>query len=165
MLSYRNSIVFDRKLSLSLLYCDPYIAKNKSSGLSPDPKILRFLRFGIKENPFPYFKAADISATLSYYEGLCGAVNEVKVIGKPVLATQFSGIYKQIVDEQSGLIVVNDEDAIFDGLKRLLTDDKLRKKLTNNALPKMIMDDEYKIERLKKLIETKVEENQIDQCD
>ena len=52
----------------------------------------RFILMGRKENPFPYYKYADISTTLSYYEGLCGAVNEAKVIGKPVIATQFSGI-------------------------------------------------------------------------
>lgn len=111
---------------------------------------------GSKENPFPYFKAADISATLSYYEGLCGAVNEAKVIGKPVLATQFSGINEQIVHEKSGLIVENDEEAIYEGLKKLLTDGELRDRLTNNALPKMIMDDDYKIEKLLKLIDKDV---------
>jgi len=111
---------------------------------------------GSKENPFPYFKAADISATLSYYEGLCGAVNEAKVIGKPVLATQFSGINEQIVNEESGLIVANDEDAIYEGFKRLLIDHELREKLTNQALPKMIMDDDYKIEKLLSLIDEDV---------
>lgn len=113
----------------------------------------KMILLGSKENPFPYFKTADISATLSYYEGLCGAVNEAKVIGKPVLATQFSGINEQIVNEESGLIVANDENAIYDGLKRLLTDHVLRKKLTNNTLPKMIIDDDYKVDRLLKLIE------------
>lgn len=112
----------------------------------------KMILLGSKGNPFPYFKAADVSATLSYYEGLCGAVNEAKVIGKPVLATQFSGINEQIINEESGLIVPNDEEAIYVGMKRLLTDSVLRKKLTNNALPKMIMDDDYKIEKLLKLI-------------
>ena len=41
----------------------------------------KMILIGSKENPYPYFKAADISATLSYYEGLCGAVNEAKIIG------------------------------------------------------------------------------------
>ena len=70
-----------------------------------------------------------------------------------VLATQFSGINEQITNEESGLIVANNEEAIYAGLKRLLTDDALREKLTNNALPKMIMDDNYKIDKLLKLIE------------
>ncbi len=113
----------------------------------------KMLLLGSKSNPFPYFKAADISATLSYYEGLCGAVNEAKVLGKPVLATEFSGINEQIVNEESGLIVANNEDAIYEGLKRLLTDEELRRKLTNNTLPKMIMDDDYKIDKLLTLIE------------
>lgn len=113
----------------------------------------KMIMLGSRENPFPYFKAADLSATLSYYEGLCGAVNEAKVIGKPVLATQFSGVNEQLIHEYSGLIVDNDEDAIYKGLKRLLIDHELRKKLTNNVLPKIIRDDNSKIEKLFELIE------------
>jgi glycosyltransferase involved in cell wall biosynthesis len=113
----------------------------------------KMILLGSKENPFPYFKAADISATLSYYEGLCGAVNEAKVMGKPVLATQFSGINEQIVNEESGLIVANNENAIFEGLKRMLSDRNLRSKLNNNYLPEMIMNDRYKVDRLSMLIE------------
>jgi len=108
---------------------------------------------GSKENPFPYYRAADISATLSYYEGLCGAVNEAKVIGKPVLATEFSGIYDQIEHGVSGWIVQNNEDAIYEGLKTLLREDALRQRLTNDLLPQEIIDDDYKIDMLEALMD------------
>ena len=112
----------------------------------------RFILVGRKENPFPYYKYSDISATLSYYEGLCGAVNEAKVMGKPVIATHFSGVEEQITDGENGLIVGNDEQSIYEGLKRILTDSSLRAKLTNDILPRSIMDDEYKLELLSNII-------------
>ena len=112
----------------------------------------KMILLGSKENPFPYYYIADISATLSYYEGLCGAVNEAKVVGKAVLATEFSGIYDQIEHGKTGWIVSNDEDSIYEGLKLLLSDDKLRTELSNDDLPKVIMDDGYKIDILKSLV-------------
>jgi len=112
----------------------------------------KMILLGSKENPFPYYHIADISATLSYYEGLCGAVNEAKVVGKAVLATEFSGIYDQIEHGKTGWIVSNDEDSIYEGLKLLLSDNKLRTELSNDDLPKVIMDDGYKIDILKSLV-------------
>ncbi len=111
-----------------------------------------FLLRGQQSNPFPFYKHADLSATLSYFEGLCGAVNEAKVMGRPVIATNFSGVEEQIVDGESGLIVENNEDAIFEGMKRILTDHALRQKLTNTDLHQAIADDDYKLELLTGLL-------------
>ena len=111
----------------------------------------KMILLGSRENPFPYYKAADISATLSYYEGLCGAVNEAKVMGRPVIATEFSGIREQIVHGETGWIVANDEEAIVTGMRRLLTDADLRKHLANDLLPREILDDNYKIMKFQSL--------------
>jgi len=111
-----------------------------------------FILLGRQENPFPYYKHADVSATLSYYEGLCGTVNEAKVMGKPVVATRFSGIEEQITDNENGLIVENDEQAIYVGMKRILLDNVLREKLSNDILPRDILDDEHKFEQLEHLL-------------
>ncbi len=111
-----------------------------------------FILLGRKDNPYSYYQYADIVATLSYYEGLCGAVNEAKIMGKPVIATCFSGIEEQLTDGINGLIVDNNEQSIFFGMKRLLTDATLRAKLTNNILPEKITNDEYKLEVLENII-------------
>jgi len=112
-----------------------------------------FILVGRKDNPFPYYRFADISATLSYYEGLCGTVNEAKVMGRPVIATRVSGIEEQITDGVNGLIVENNEQAIFRGMKKMLTESALRKKLTNNILPESIMNDESKIRLFHQAVE------------
>lgn len=106
-----------------------------------------FVLLGADANPFPYYRHCDIVAVLSRYEGLCGAVNEAKIMGRPVIATRFSGIAEQIGDGRGGLIVDNDLDAIVDGLRRMLTDPILRASKTNDILPEAIADDGYKIAR------------------
>lgn len=110
-----------------------------------------FVLLGADANPFPYFAHADLVAALSYYEGLCGAVNEAKIIGRPVIATRFSGIEEQIGDGRGGLIVDNDADAIAAGMRRMLTDPALRAALTNTILPEAIADDRHKAAQFARL--------------
>jgi glycosyltransferase involved in cell wall biosynthesis len=117
--------------------------------------IERFILLGKKDNPFPYYKYADLVAVLSYYEGLCGVVNEAKVTGKAVIATEVSGIHEQLENNQNGIIVENDFNAIFEGLKLLLTDDNLRKKITNTDYPEVILNDQHKFKMLTNLITKK----------
>lgn len=112
-----------------------------------------FILLGHQPNPFPLYRRCDIVAVLSYYEGLCGTVNEAKVIGKPVIATDFSGIHEQILNEHGGLIVENSFEGAYAGLKRILTDKALQNKLTNNYLPQEIIDDNYKLQWLGNIIE------------
>ncbi|MEL7116116.1 MAG: glycosyltransferase [Pseudomonadota bacterium] len=103
------------------------------------------------ENPFPAYAAADVVAMLSNYEGLCGVVNEARVLEKPIIATRVSGIDEQLTDGENGLIVAQDEDAIVDGLTRLLTDAELRTKLGKGGYPAVLMDDAAKLDRLEAL--------------
>jgi glycosyltransferase involved in cell wall biosynthesis len=64
-----------------------------------------FLTPGKKDNPFAYYIHADLVTVFSYYEGLCGVVNEAKVAGAAVAATKFSGINEQITPEVNGVIL------------------------------------------------------------
>jgi len=119
----------------------------RSSGLQE-----RFHLVGGASNPFPYYRYADLLAMLSNYEGLCGAVNEAKVMGKPLLATEVSGIREQIEHGRNGWVVANDEASIIEGLALLLDDDDLRAGLTNDYLPPALLDDEAKLEALEALL-------------
>ncbi len=99
---------------------------------------------GAKLNPFPYYKYASLVAVLSYYEGLCGVVNEAKVSGAAVIATEFSGIYEQITNGVNGVIVENNDDAIYNGLKKLLNNREELEKIKNFDYPEAILNDDYK---------------------
>jgi len=107
---------------------------------------------GEKNNPYPFLLNADLVCVLSYYEGLSGVVNEAKVLGKPIIATQFSGINEQIINRKNGLIVENNLQSIIEGLYLMITDIDLRLSLSNDFLGSGIGNNKSKIEKLKKII-------------
>lgn len=108
---------------------------------------------GRLENPFPAYEDCDLVAMLSYYEGLCGVINEAKVMGRAVIATQVSGVDEQLVNEKTGLIVAQKEEAIVEGMQRLLLDDGLRLRLSGGKLPAALMDDKAKLLALMNLFD------------
>jgi glycosyltransferase involved in cell wall biosynthesis len=112
----------------------------------------RFHLLGGVQNPFPYYRHADLVAMLSNYEGLCGVVNEAKVMGKALLATEVSGIREQIEHGRNGWVVANDEASIFEGLRLLLDDERARAGLANDYLPPALLDDEAKLDALEAIL-------------
>ena len=82
----------------------------------------RMTLLGQLANPFPAYRSVDVVAMLSRYEGLCGVVNEARVMEKAVVATEVSGIREQLTDGVNGLIVPQDVDAIVSAMARVLSD-------------------------------------------
>ncbi len=107
---------------------------------------------GMQENPFGYYKNADLVAVLSYYEGLCGVVNEAKISGAAVIATEFSGIHEQLTHGVNGWIVKNDENSIYEGIKYLMDNKNCLLNLKNNIYPEYIIDDRAKLQQLYNLL-------------
>lgn len=112
-----------------------------------------FKLHGAVANPFPYYKHADICAVLSRYEGLCGVVNEARVLERPVIATRFSGIEEQIESGVNGLIVEQGVAAICEGLALLICDAGLRERLGQGGYPAELLDDVAKLECIESLID------------
>lgn len=100
---------------------------------------------GETNNPFVYYRAADLVAVLSYYEGLCGVVNEAKMMEKPVLATQFSGIDEQLCNGYNGYVVENEETAILKKMREILAQPELLKSLQINGMPEELLSNDKKI--------------------
>ena len=107
----------------------------------------RFVLLGIKENPYPYVRNADIYVQTSRFEGKSIAIDEAKILNKPILITNFSTAKDQISNGENGLIVDMDIDSIFKGLEELINDEDLRNKLTNN-LSKEKLGTENEINKL-----------------
>ena len=100
---------------------------------------------GETQNPFAYYHFADVVAVLSYYEGLCGVGNEAKMMKKPVIATQFSGIDEQICDGYNGYIVENTEEAILQKMREILSSPEILKPLNVNGMPEDLLNNDKKI--------------------
>ncbi len=77
-----------------------------------------FLR--IRQNPYPYMKACDIYLQPSRHEGKPIAVEEAKILQKPIVVTDYSSAKEQMAGYPIYEIVEISEDGIYGGLQTML---------------------------------------------
>lgn len=87
---------------------------------------------GVMLNPYPYMKEADLYVHPSRVEGKSIAIDEAKIMRKPIIVTNFRTAKDQINHEEDGLIVDMNAGAIAEGIQRLIHDDALREQFTAN---------------------------------
>ena len=80
---------------------------------------------GYKANPYPYIKMCDFYVCSSLAEGYNTAVTEALVLGKPVVSTDCSGAKELLGDSEYGIVTLNDEAALYEGIKEMLSPDVL----------------------------------------
>lgn len=107
----------------------------------------KFKLLGVKSNPYPYIKESDIFVQTSRYEGKSIAIDEAKILHKPIILTNYQSARDQIEHEKDGLIVDIDSKAIARGIERLINDENLNKTLINN-LSKINLGTEEEIDKL-----------------
>lgn len=107
----------------------------------------RFVLLGIKENPYPYIKQADIYVQTSRFEGKSIAIDEAKILHKPIVVTNFTTVKDQIQNGINGLIVEMDSNSIYKGIERLIKNNTLKRKLVKN-LAEEYLENEYEISKL-----------------
>ncbi|PRD09376.1 glycosyl transferase [Bacillus sp. MYb56] len=91
-----------------------------------------FLLLGLKENPYPYIREADIYVQPSRFEGKSIAIDEAKILHKPIVVTNFSTAKDQIKNEENGLMIDMDAHSLSEGIKKLIHNEELRNKLIKN---------------------------------
>lgn len=99
----------------------------QAKGLSDNIKFI-----GIRSNPYPYIKRADVFAMPSRYEGKSIALDEAKILHKPIVVTNYPSVRDAIEDKQTGLIVNIDSESIAKGIQILHDDIVLRKTVVSN---------------------------------
>ncbi|WP_406944829.1 glycosyltransferase [Halobacillus sp. SY10] len=91
-----------------------------------------FKLLGLKSNPYPYMKQADIYVQTSMFEGKSIAIDEAKILNKPIVVTDFSTARDQIENGVTGIIVAKKPEDIASGLEKLLTNEELKSRLQYN---------------------------------
>ncbi len=88
---------------------------------------------GASQNPYTYLRDCDIYVQPSRTEGKPIAVDEAKIMCKPILVSRYLSACEQLENGSLGVICDIDCASIYEGIKKLLTDealcDKLRKTL------------------------------------
>lgn len=93
-------------------------------------KIFKQVEFvGYKENPFPYVTHADYLVQLSDDESWCNSITEAKMLGVPVIVTNFESSKEQIQDNVNGIIIDLNEKDYSKYINKIITE---KKNLKNN---------------------------------
>jgi glycosyltransferase involved in cell wall biosynthesis len=88
---------------------------------------------GFQRNPYPYMKASDIFVSVSYCEGFPLVICEALSLGKAIVATNVSETKEVLEYGECGLLTENEEESIYQGLKKMIADKSLREHYSNKA--------------------------------
>ena len=85
-----------------------------------------FTLLGYQTNPYKYVSKCDLFVCASHSEGFSTAATEALIVGTPVCTVDVSGM-KEMLGEKNewGIVTENDENALYEGIKRLLDDPAL----------------------------------------
>ena len=91
---------------------------------------------GNKKNPYPYLKMSDLLVSLSISETFNNTLTEAKILGIPIVTTNYACASESVVDGEEGLIVpfedisnsvarmIRNEDGIYDKVRKDLAEFK-----------------------------------------
>lgn len=81
-----------------------------------------FIFLGYNANPYKYVKKCDLYVCSSYSEGFSTSVTESLIVGTPVVTTLCSGMQEMLGEnDEYGIVTENNEDALYEGIKKMLT--------------------------------------------
>lgn len=85
-----------------------------------------FTFLGYQTNPYKFVRSSDIFVCSSHSEGFSTAATEALIVGTPVVTTLVSGMEEMLGENNEwGIVTENDEEALYEGIKKLLNDPML----------------------------------------
>lgn len=93
-----------------------------------------FTFLGYQTNPYKYVRNCEIFVCSSHSEGFSTATTEALIVGTPVVTTLVSGM-KEMLGENNewGIVTENNEEALYQGIKRLMDSTLLLQHYKENA--------------------------------
>ncbi len=81
---------------------------------------------GYQTNPYKYVAKCDLFFCASHAEGFSTAATEALILGVPVCTVEVSGMKEMLGEDNAyGIVTENTDEALYDGLKRLVEDPAL----------------------------------------
>lgn len=112
-----------------------------------------FFLIGAYLNPYPLMKNCDIYVQTSLFEGLGLSVIEAAILNKPIVCTDFSTASTILKNEETGLIVKKDPQAIASAINRLIDSKDLCELLSTNLMARKSYDKEVTLKKIYDLLE------------
>ena len=110
-----------------------------------------FVFLGIKKNPYPYIAAADLYVHPARYEGKSIALDEAKILCKPIVVTNFSTVNDQFTDTFNASICEMAGDSVAAKIIELIEDNELRSRYVTN-LKESMEDNTSEVNKLYSLL-------------
>lgn len=110
-----------------------------------------FILMGAVDNPYPWFSQADLYVQCSRFEGWGIAVQEARLLGCPVVASDCSGIREQLEDGDTGILCQLSAQEIADTIQSLLRDPERRERLSK-AASGLVLAQNGELEKLYELL-------------
>lgn len=107
---------------------------------------------GLKINPYKYIKRCDIYIHTARFEGKSIALDEAKILCKPIVVTNFSTVYDQFTNRVNATICKMDAESLCDSIIELLQNKELQQQYIEN-LKSQLINNTNQVEILYKLIE------------
>lgn len=105
---------------------EKYLAENNLSE--------SFIFLGYNTNPYKYVKNCDLYVCSSHSEGFSTSVTESLIVGTPVVTTLCSGMQEMLGENNEyGIVTENNEDALYEGIKKMLTTEGMLEDYANRA--------------------------------
>lgn len=101
----------------------------KSMGLNENISLI-----GMRENPYPYMEWGDMLVVTSTYEGRSLVIDEAKILGIPVVTTDYATAVDAVEHGETGLMCEMNPEAIANAVIRLYCDKQLREHIQRNLL-------------------------------
>lgn len=106
---------------------------------------------GFVKNPYPYLKNSDLFICSSRAEGYSLVIAESLILNVPVISTKCSGPNELLDFGKYGMLVENDEDSLYLGLKNIIDDRNKLKELKKKSQKRSeIFNYKKTIERIEK---------------
>lgn len=80
---------------------------------------------GYQLNPYKYLSKMNLFICASYAEGFSTAATEALILGIPVCTVKVSGMKEMLGNDEYGIITENNDDALYEGLYKLLSNPEL----------------------------------------
>lgn len=124
----------DRGIDYKWLFIGEGSERSKIENLISEYELqYNVILLGMKTNPYPYMARCDVYVQTSSFEGFGLTIAEAKILGKPVVSTNFDVVHDQLKHGENGLIAEMTPESVAENIIRLLEDDDLRNHIVANV--------------------------------
>jgi len=88
---------------------------------------------GERTNPYPYMARCNVYVQTSSFEGFGLTIAEAKILGKPIVSTNFDVVHDQLKHRENGLIAEMTPESVAANIMEMMNDDRLRMQIIENV--------------------------------